>query len=264
MSQATIVTSVRAEWIKFRSVRASVLGMITFVVLSIGLSALISWVLKSNWPHRSTIEKLTFDPVANSLVGTYFGQFAIGVVASLAITTEYSTTSIRSTFTAVPQRTRVVLAKALVLLATIFVLSEIVAFIAFSLGQSIFHGVVPTASLSSSTVLRAVFMTGVYMTLLGLFGFALGLLLRTTAGTISVYVSALLVLPIVVAFLPSSWQDHMQKWLPSDLGASMMSSTGQVRNLTSAFTWDQATGIFVLYVLVLLGAGIVMVNRRDA
>ena len=76
--------------------------------------------------------------------------------------------------------------------------------------------------------------------------------------------SALLVLPIIVNFLPSSWQVHMQKWLPSDLGASMVSSTGQVRNLTSAFTWDQAALVFGLYVLVLLGAGIATVNRRDA
>jgi ABC-type transport system involved in multi-copper enzyme maturation permease subunit len=264
MTSATLVSSVRAEWIKFRSVRATVLGMITFVVLSIGLSALVAWVFRNNWPHRTTIEKLTFDPVANSLIGTFFGQFAIGVVASLAITAEYTTTSIRSTFAAVPQRTRVVLAKALVLLGTVFVVSEIVSFAAFTLGQSIFHGVVPTASLSDSTVFRAVFMSGVYLTLLGLFGFSLGLLLRTTAGTISVYVSALLVLPIIVNFLPTSWQDHMQKWLPSDLGASMVSSTGQVRNLTSAFTWDQATLVFGLYVLVLLGAGIAMVNRRDA
>jgi ABC-type transport system involved in multi-copper enzyme maturation permease subunit len=264
MSNANLVSSVRAEWIKFRTVRATVLGMLTFIVLSIGLSALIAYVLRTNWNHRSTIGRLTFDPVANSLVGMFFGQFAIGVISALAITAEYTTTSIRSTFAAVPQRSRVILAKAIVLLGSVFVVSEVVAFVAFTLGQSIFHGVVPTASLGDSTVLRAVFMAGIYLTLLGLFGFAIGLLLRTTAATISVYVSALLVLPIIVNFLHTSWQDHIQKWLPSDLGASMTSSTGQVRNLTSAFTWDIAALVFALYVLVLLGVGIAVVNRRDA
>lgn len=264
MSDPNLASAIRSEWIKFRTVRATIIGFVIFVVVSIGLSALISWVLRNNWSQRSAIDRLTFDPVAYSLVGTYFGQFAIGVVASIAITSEYATTSIRSTFSAVPKRTRVILAKLTVLLVSLFVLCEAVAFLAFQIGQSIFSGVATTASLGSGSVLRAVFMAGIYMTLLGFFGFSLGLLLRTTAATISVYVSTLLVLPIIVNFLPSSWQVDIQKWLPSDLGASMMSSTGTIRNLTNGFSWWGAFIVFVIYVVVLLSAGITLLNRRDA
>ena len=101
---------------------------------------------------------------------------------------------------------------------------------------------------------------GVYLTLLTLVGYGLGLLLRTTATTISVFVSILFIVPIIVNFLPSNWQDHITKFLPSQLGTSMMSP-----DLTSqAFSWGVSALLLTLYTVVIVAAGTVMLVRRDA
>jgi hypothetical protein len=98
------------------------------------------------------------------------------------------------------------------------------------------------------------------MTLLTLIGFGLGLVLRTTSVTISVYVTILLIIPIIINFLPSSWQDHITKYLPSNLGASMLSPTASARS----FTWGTAGVVLGIYTVAIVAVGTVALVRRDA
>ena len=257
----TLVDTTRSEMLKFRTVRATFIGLATLVVLTIGLAVLITVVIRTNWSQRSLADKLAFDPVATSLAGIFFAQFAVGVMGARFITAEYASGAIRTTLTAVPRRVHLVLAKAIVLLVTFFVVSEAVVFAAFITGQSIYRsGHLPSVSLADSTVLRAVIMAGVYLTLLTLIGFGLGLILRTTSVTISVYVTILLIIPIIVNFLPSSWQDHITKYLPSNLGESMLSQTPSVRS----FAWGTAAILLAIYCAVIVAVGAVTLVRRDA
>lgn len=257
----TLATTTRAEWFKFRTVRASFIGVATFIVLTIGIAVLITLVIRSNWSQRPALEKLAFDPVTTSLVGVFFAQFAVGVIGARLITSEYASGALRTTLAAVPRRGRLVLAKAIVLFATFLVLSEIVVFAAFEIGQAVYRsGHLPTATLSNATDLRAVIFAGIYLTILSLIGLGLGLILRSTSVTISVYVTLLLIIPIIVNFLPSSWQDHISKYLPSNLGASMMSpqATG------SLFSWSTASIILVFYAVATVAVGTFLLSRRDA
>ena len=253
-------SSTRAEWIKFRSVRSSIMGVLVFIVLTLGLDALITVAVRSHWHETSPVNRLTFDPVSTSLAGTIFAQFAVGVIGVLLISSEYSSGSIRTTLAAVPNRMRLAVSKLIVLTASIFIISEIVCFIAFSMGQAIFSGVVPTDSLSSGAVLRSVIFAGVYLTLLAVFGFALGLILRHSAACISVFTSLLLVLPIIVLFLPQSWQNTITRYEPSALGRAMMSTTPPAQ-LFAAWT---ALVVLAIYVAVALGVGMALLQRRDA
>jgi ABC-2 type transport system permease protein len=98
------------------------------------------------------------------------------VIGALFITSEYSSGSIRSSLAAVPDRTQLAIAKLVVLFLSLLVVCEVACFITFQLGQTIFSGVVPTASLSSGVVLRSVILAGVYLTLLSLLGYSLGLI----------------------------------------------------------------------------------------
>jgi len=257
----TLLDTTRSEWLKFRTVRASFIGVATFFVLTIGLAALITLVIKSNWSQRSAIDKLAFDPVTTSLVGVFFAEFAVGVMGARFVTSEYASGSIRTTLAAVPRRVHLVIAKLIVLFITFVVLSEIVVFAAFELGQAIYKsGHIPFATLSNSTDLRAVIFAGFYLTLLTMVGFGLGLILRTTSTTISIYVTLLLIVPIIVAFLPSSWQNDISKYLPSNLGRSMMSP-----DLASqSFSWGISTILLTLYTAVIVGAGTFLLTRRDA
>ena len=255
-----LLSTIKSEWIKFRSVRSSIMGVIVFAVLTIGLGALITFAIRSHWNQNTRIDKLTFDPVSTSLAGILLAQFAVGVIGILVISSEYSSGSIRTTLAAVPNRIRLAASKLIVLMASMFVVCEIVCFIAFLTGQAIFNGVVPTASLGSGQVLRSVILAGVYLTLLTALGFGLGLILRQSAASISVFVSLLLILPILVIFLPQSWQNNFSKFEPSELGRSMMAVTPRAE----AFGAWTALLVLLIYVVVVLAAGTTLLQRRDA
>ncbi|HEY5104597.1 MAG TPA: ABC transporter permease [Acidimicrobiales bacterium] len=256
----TLGSVIRSEWLKFRTVRSSITGVLVTFVLTIGLGALVTSLLRAHWSTTDAARRLTFDPVATSLVGIIFAQFAIGVIGSLLITSEYSSGSIRTTLAAVPNRVQLVFGKLIVLVSTMFVVSEIACFITFLMGQAIFSGVVPTASLSNGTVLRTVIFAGVYLTLLSALAFSLGLILRQSAATISVFVSILLVLPLILAFLPSSWQNEAMRFLPSEMGHAMTSIVPVAHDFGA---WSALLVLFI-YVVALFGVATTMMSRRDA
>lgn len=256
----TLPATIKSEWIKFRTVRSTILGVIVTFVLTIGLGALITWAVRGHYSQMNPLRKITFDPVSTSLGGTLFAQFAVGVIGTLFITSEYSSGAIRTSLTAVPRRSRLALSKLVVLVVSMFVVSEIAVFITFQLGQSIFSGVVPTASLGTGSVLLAVVLAGIYLTLLSVLGFGLGLILRQSAACISVFTSILLILPIVMFLLPQSWQTSFSKYEPSALGQSMMSPT----MTANSFSAGPASAILIAYVVVVVGAGMMLLQHRDA
>ncbi len=250
---------VRSEWIKFRTVRSTIVGVAVTFVLTLSLGALVTVLTRVHWNVVTPLQRATFDPVSTSLVGILFAQFAVGVIGSLFVTSEFSTGSIRTTLTAVPRRYELATGKLIVLVASMFVVGEVASFATFSMGQAIFSGVVPTASLSNSSVLRAVFFAGLYLTLLSVLAFSLGLILRQSAACISVFVSVLLIIPIIALFLPTSWQNDMQRFFPSEMGHAMI-STASVPN-----DFGATTSLLVLaaYVVVLFAVGASVFNRRD-
>jgi len=75
----TLGSVIRSEWLKFRTVRSSITGVLVTFVLTIGLGALVTSLLRAHWSTTDAARRLTFDPVATSLVGIIFAQFAIGV-----------------------------------------------------------------------------------------------------------------------------------------------------------------------------------------
>src|SRR6201999_1915513 len=108
-----------------------------------------------------------FDPVMTSLTGFILAQVAVGVLGVMTISSEYGTGMIRATLGAVPQRRALLAAKGLVYAASVFVVSEILSFAAFGIGQSIMHASGGGVSLGDPGVLRAVIGGGLYLTVIG-------------------------------------------------------------------------------------------------
>ncbi|MGZ4591273.1 MAG: ABC transporter permease subunit [Actinomycetes bacterium] len=251
---------VRAEWTKFWSVRSTMWTFIALVVVTIGISALLCLAVAANWDNISAQDRAQIDPVSQSLSGIFLGQMAIIVLGTLTISSEYSTGGIRTTLTAVPQRLRLLGAKALVLGVIAFVAGLITMVPSFLLGQA----VLSTAdagierSLGDPGVLRAVIGGALYVTACGLLGFALGALLRHTAAAITIAIGLVFILPIVGNFLPGTWGDNVGKVLNS--GGSIMNTQHAEGQL------DPWTGyaVFSLWWIVLLAAAAVLMRRRDA
>lgn len=263
MSDVSLPQLVRSEFTKFRSVRSSYVTVALTFALTVGLGALVSYLAHNNYAKMSLPERMTFNPVELSLVGTLLGQFVVGVLGALSITSEFATGSIRTSLAASPHRVQFVLAKAGVVKVVILVASLASVFAAFFLGQSLIGGNgVPSAAIDNPGVLRAVLLGGLYLVLASLMGFSLGLIIRHTAGTISVYVSLLLVLPLITAFLPTSWRDAIAKYLPSSLGRAMMSVAGTPTEVPLFSPWV-ATGVLVAIVTVMFCVGTYLFARRD-
>jgi ABC-type transport system involved in multi-copper enzyme maturation permease subunit len=197
-----------------------------------------------------------------SLRGVYLAQLAIGVLGVLMITGEYSTGMIRATLSAVPRRLPVLWAKAFVFAVTVFVITGIASLLAFLGGQAFLSGagVGIHVGLSTPGAARAVLGGALYLTVVGLLGVGLGFLLRNTAGAIATLFGLLLVLPAIAAALPSSLYDDVYKFLPMVAGLRILTT---VPDHTVLSPWA-GLGVFAVYAAVAIGAGAVMLMRRDA
>jgi ABC-2 type transport system permease protein len=253
-----------SEWTKIRSVRSTIWTLIIFVVVTIGFTTLFTWLTASNWTGPQAGQRdatIAADPVSFILgAGLGLGQLAIAVLGALLITTEYSTGVIRASLLAVPRRTPMLAAKAVVFAALILVLGEIISFGAFFIGSAILHSRVPV-SLSDPGVARAVTGSGLYLAVLGLFALAIGALIRHTAGGISTVIGVVFVLPILSSLLPGSWGAHINAYLPVQAGTLIGHAHQQSSDLLSPW---QGFGVFCLWTAVLLVAAGYLLNRRDA
>ncbi len=142
----------RSEWTKLRTVRSTVWTLAVTVVLGIGISALATAETRAHWTPSNAVG---FDPISTSLIGVFVGQFTIGVLGVLAMSAEYGTGTIRATFSVAPRRPLVLAAKAVVFGTVALIVSEVVAFLSFLLGQALLSAPAIHATLSSPGALRS-------------------------------------------------------------------------------------------------------------
>ena len=254
----TQLSVINAEWIKLRSLRSTWYSLLATVVIIVGLGTLFSSLRAHRFGQQ---ERFGFDPTLVSLRGVFLAQLAIGVLGVLVITGEYSTGMIRSSLAAVPHRTPVLIAKALVFAVMAFIVCEAAALAAFLLGQQALASTHRQASLSTPGAGRAILGAGLYLTLIGLFAVGLGFLIRSTAGAIATLVGILLVLPLLTNALPSPYSTDVAKYLPLNAGTQIMSVTHPDPTLLGPWA---GLGIVALYALAALVAGAVTLKRRDA
>lgn len=256
----TFTDVTRSEWTKFRSVRSTYWTYFVAIVLGIGLSALVSGI-SANHYHTDPTIRFGWNPVQRSLrPGWFLAQLAFAVLGVMTVTSEYSTGMIRTSLTAVPKRTRMILAKLLVFAVTALIIGEAIAFAAFSLGQALIHGEAPSASLGQHDVLRVVVGTGLYLLFMGLLGCALAILVRQAAAGIAFVVGILFILPGIAEALPTSWSQPIEKYWPTNAGQQLMSTHRDSHTLSAWLGF----GEFAVFVVVLSAVAMYLLERRDA
>src|SRR5271156_3048352 len=216
-----------SEFTKIRSVRSTYWTLLVLLVVSVGIGAAFTAGTAAIWSHPSPSNQASFDPTQASVAGLfYLGQLVIVVLGAMTITAEYSTGMIRTSLTAMPRRAVVYAAKAIVFAVVALVVTFVAAFISFFLGQALLSSTHDTATLSQPNVLRAVVGSALYVTMCGLFAFAIGAILRHTAGTITAVIGLLFVIPILVHLLPQSWYQDVDRWLPDAAGRALSVTVG--------------------------------------
>ena len=250
---------IRSEWIKFWSLRSTLITLATAVALLIGIGLLASSMLNSGAATGPGPEPGELGPVDASLAGITFAQLAFGTLGVLFMASEYSTGMIRSSLTAVPKRLPVLWAKIAVFAVVVFVIGLAASAVAFTGGQALIGD--GAASWSDAGVVRAVIGSAVILAGSGVLGLALGALLRSTPAAISTLFGAMFLLSgVAQLLLPESWRDNVVQYLPSDAG-SAFTSVSQGADALSPWV---GLGVFVAYVAAVVVGGAWRLKRADA
>lgn len=256
--RVTFPRVVHMEWVKLRSLRSTTLTLAITVALLIGFGLLFSSLVGSGeGPDQEDFS----DPTSITLGGVMLAALATAVLGVLMSAGEYATGTIRATLAAVPSRLPVLWGKVVVFAAVTFVLMLVAALGAFLLGQSVLSSRdMDTAALSDPGVFRAVIGAAVYLTGAGVIGLAVGVLLRNTAGAITLVVGTLFVVPGLIQLLPSSWNDAVGPYLPSNAANAVMT----VQTTSDSLSSGSGLAVFAGYIVVLLAGAAVLLKRRDA
>ena len=249
--------ALRAEWIKFWTVRSTTWSTVMLFVLGAGLTVLVC-ATSAEWLASSEADE---SPASFVTWGMMFAQITAIVLGTLAVTSEYGTGMIRATLAATPSRGTVLAAKALVLSGTLFVAGTLTAFAGYFAGNWFLENEGIGIALSDDGVLRAMFGSGLYLAGLGLLAAAVGLLVRHTAAALSIVLGLVFVVGTMVFLLPGAWGEWIGKLMPGNAGSGITAPVSF--NPTLLDPWV-GFAVFSGEVAVLLLVGYVVFRRRDA
>jgi hypothetical protein len=258
VTQARVVLS---EWTKFVSLRSTLWSLGVGVLLTIAFPLIFAAVTASHWAHMSAADRAGRHPLDIALAGVNVGQLAIAVLGVLVITGEYSTGMIRSTLIAVPKRLPVLWAKLGVYAVVSLVMMLPAVVISFFASQAILAGHdILQISFGAPGVARSVVGGAVFLMLVGVFALGIGAIIRNTAGGIATFAGIFFVIPPLMNVLPTSWNNAISPYLPSEAGRQLFSLHQGAHSLSPL-----AGGLLMLgYCVAAVAVAAVLLVRRDA
>ncbi|GGX41930.1 ABC transporter permease subunit [Streptomyces fructofermentans] len=177
-----------SEWTKIKSVRSTMWTLGVFLLLVVGVGLLVA--------VNTTTEDYTEVPYTiPAFFGLILGQICLITLGVLVVSSEYGTGMIRTTFTASPQRYRVLTAKLIIFFVVAFAVSAFAIGLVGLFTSSLHDGE------SGTPWGRSVLMGALYVSLLGVLALAVGSMLRHSAGAITTMLGVVLVPAILPAFL---------------------------------------------------------------
>ena len=257
MGATAIRRLLTSEWTKLRTLPSTWRTAVIAVTVSIGLGAILCISQAHQWATMTAGERAAFDPTACSLGGFFLvGSVLLGTLGLRAVTAEYSTGMIRSTFTATPTRILVLAAKAAIAAAFAFPVSLLAAVISFEVGQQAFVSKHLQTSLSHSGVDQAVIFAALGVSLVAVIGVGLGGLIRHTVGATAALVMVIVGGAVLDQLLPAG----LRQYVPGtalEAAVTVHRSPGLLRP-------DVAIAVLGLYSFIALGAAMLRVAHRDA
>ncbi|MDQ1545409.1 MAG: type transport system permease protein [Actinomycetota bacterium] len=276
-SRLTFGGILKSEFIKLFTLRSTFWCILIVVVLSVGIGLIIATV---NPPARAgvpaagplTVAAQQADAVSYATAGSQIGELVLAVLGALVITGEYGTSMIRSTLAAVPKRLPALIAKALVLAITAFVVGVVSI---FGTAAIIFPLLPGTKKIHPDWtdwhVLESLMGGALYLVLVALIAFCIGAIIRNSAGGIAAALGLILVLPGLVGLIGGltqiTWIENIANFLPSAVGGNLSHYTGTKTQVVSGIiSLDRLDSGLVLlaWFVVLFVVAAVLLKRRDA
>jgi ABC-2 type transport system permease protein len=267
-ARVTFARTIRSEWVKFRSLRSTVWTLAVTLVLFLGIVTLFALIIASQL-NSGNAENI--DGTGSSFVFTIAASLAslpVIVLGVLVISGEYSTGMIRSTLVAVPKRLPALWAKAVVLAASIFVVSTLAVGISLGILQLFLGAKGFAPKLTEEGTARIITGVPLYLTAIALFAFAIGALLRHSAGALATVLGLLLVVENLF-LIPWRPLQLVGPFLPGTAGSKILMPQVELDALSQGAVgavlgpW-QGYGVLLAWVAVLLATAALLLRRRDA
>jgi ABC-2 type transport system permease protein len=253
-----------AEWHKLRTARPTrfivgVMAMFTVLML------VIAWYFVTTWdslpPGVRARSSLAYLP---ELLG-WIASLCMAVFGALAVTTEHATGMLATTFLAMPSRRRVVVAKALLVAAVSFVVTEGALVVTHVGGVLIIAGRTITGQPPGGTqVLVLIVAIGLSSTGFALIGLGLGAISRSALATVVALMLLWYIAPLLAAHIPEPWSGWIMSIMPGAL-AGEIAGNGNVDSVFRAeLSPFGAILALAAYAILPIGAAMAVVGRRDA
>lgn len=254
--------ALHAEWTKLRTVPSTGWLLLTAIALTVGASALTAAIVKCP-------ASCTADTTKVSLTGVELGQAAVAVLAVLFITSEYGTSMIRVTLTAMPHRSAMLAAKAAIVTGVVLAAGGLAVLGSLLAGRLLLPGNGYTSangflplSLYHAPTLRAAAGSVLYLALIALFSLGIATAVRDSGVAIAVVLGVLYVIPVLgQLILNAHWERRFQRYAPMDAGLAIQ-ATKNLAKLPIG-PW-QGLAVLAAYATAALLAGGLLLRLRDA
>lgn len=247
------LNTLASEWIKLRTTKSFWWTSALFLFFSVGMAALMGGFNEGNAPLLPN----------SAAIGVYmFGFIVIAVQAVMVVTTEYRHKYQTVTYMATPKRWTVALAKLLLYLVIGMLLTLVTVALCFLVAGWLAPSEATAAyePFSSEEGQRILWVYPVMAGLMIIFSQGIALLLRQTAGAVTLVLMWYLALEGVIGMLPRVGQDLRNYGPFENLNAFVTNS-----EITDAAWGVAGSGVyFLVWAAVIWLVGVFFLQKRDA
>lgn len=267
--KVTLAGVLRSEAIRMFSLKSTGILIALSVVLYVGIAVIATWAIGSLLQDMSDPSQMegmgamSQPGFASETLGSglVFNQLILGVLGVLLFSGEFTTGSAVSTFLASPQRLRVMAAKFIFTVVLTGLTQLVSTLLAYFIAKPVAENYNLTLEFGSSSFQSVLWYGTLAVIMAALIGLALGVLLRSSAGGITVLAAVFFVLPIITAIFGAyvDWLPNVSAFLPDQLGMSLATPLSAPSDLE---LWQQLLGV-AGWIIIPLALGAVLLAKRD-
>ena len=249
-----MISLVRSEWLKLRTVRSNITMTCFAVALPLAITLLTTAFIGIDSVDDATVSAVLLGSGSLSVL-------LFGIIGVLAITQEYSQGTIRLTLAANPRRIRAYVAKGIVLAILSGGLTAFIILVGNTAGEAILDSRGAVGKLSNGDMGQAYLGMIALSILVSLLGMAIGTLTRNPPSAVAVLVLwPLLLESLIGGLLSIAISDEIFKWMPFQTGLTAL----QLEDYDLEFGRWGSIGYFGLWILAVSVFALARFKRRDA
>jgi ABC-2 type transport system permease protein len=226
---STLAAAVRAEWVKQRTMPSTGWLCLGAAAVTIAISVLLVATTHASAAGDPNAARL--DPTKLALTGVLLGQAIVAVIGVLTVGEEYGTGMIRLSVAAVPRRSQLLAAKAVVVTGLVTVVAVVAVAGCLVAGRLLLPvaGIGPAhgyrlVSIADGATLRAAAGGVLYLVLIGLLTVGLTTAIRDTAVSIGVALGLLYLPLLLIQAVADPLRRHLEQIAPMTAGMAVLAT----------------------------------------